>query len=268
MRVDVAGRGLDFLLDTGASGIVIDQDVVEQLGLEQHGSYSNSVNAGRIAETSAIVPEMKIGSLTMRDVAVVTEPHVGLDRPALYKIVGLLGFDFIDAVGLKFDYAAGTVTAQTTESFEAPTDPETIDLDVRLASMSPQTSITVNGALGERFVLDTGASGSLMFFDYLQRRHPEALSDREQSDTDRNMRFVGVGGDFGVRPYRVRSVVIGNVTFTDFVALAVTSPTSYSGNEDGLIGSDILRLFTVYADYAAGKMYLTPNELGRGAISK
>jgi predicted aspartyl protease len=267
VRVMIAGRGLDFLLDTGAAGIVINRDIAEQLHLEEHGAYSNAANAGRYVGTSAIVPEMTIGSLTMRDVVVTTVPDVDEGRPGLYKVVGLLGFDFIDAVGLKLDYQAGTVTALTPDAFAVPTDPRTIDLDIRLGSLQPETSLVVNGSLGEHFMLDTGASGGLMLFDYFQRRHPEALSEKERLPINPNLHFVGVGGDFDVRPYRLHSVRLGKVNFADFVALAVESSKSYGGDQDGLIGTELLSLFTLYTDYPAGKIYLAPNDLMNRAMS-
>jgi len=267
VRVNINGRGLDFQLDTGAGDLVIDRDVAKQLGLEEHGAYSSAVNAGRYVGTNVIVPEMKVGNLTMHDVVVSTIPHVAGDNPD-YKIVGLLGFDFIDAVGLKLDYEAGTMTATTPDAFEAPTDPRTIDLDVRLGSLRPQTSVAVNGVLGQRFILDTGATGGLMLFDYFQRRNPDVLRNAQWLAPNPNMRFIGVGGEFEVQPYRLRSVTIGQVNFTDFIALAVTSGGSYSANEDGLIGTDLLALFTLYTDYANGKVYLAPNGITKRVISK
>jgi len=79
VRVQVGGRGLDFALDTGASGIVIDDDVVRSLGLAHYGSISNAANAGRFASTKAVVPEIGIGELRMHDVVVSTVPHLGAD---------------------------------------------------------------------------------------------------------------------------------------------------------------------------------------------
>jgi predicted aspartyl protease len=266
VRVNVGGRGLDFILDTGASGIVIDRDIAGQLGLQEYGSYSSAVNAGRFTGTSVVVPTMKVGPLTMHDVVVSTTPHVGIDDPGEYKVVGLLGFDFIDAVALKLDYESGSITAMTPEAFQAPTDPYTIDLDVRLGTYRPATSVVVNGELGERFVLDTGGVGGLMIFDYFQRRYPDAMVD-EGSIRNTTLTFHGVGGGFDAKPYKLRAIKIGQVTFTDFVAWAVASPASYSGNEDGLIGAGLLELFTVYTDYADGKMYLAPNALGRSGIN-
>ena len=43
VRVTINGRGLDFPLDSGASGIVIDRDVARSLGLELLGRRSQTI---------------------------------------------------------------------------------------------------------------------------------------------------------------------------------------------------------------------------------
>jgi hypothetical protein len=94
VRLVVGGRGLDFILDSGAAGIAIDRDVARSMGLGEFGAYSNAVNAGRYVETTAIVPNISIGDIKMHDVVVTTTPQLGGDRDG-FKVVGLLGFDFL-----------------------------------------------------------------------------------------------------------------------------------------------------------------------------
>jgi hypothetical protein len=43
------------------------------------------------------------------------------------------------------------------------------------------------------------------------------------------------------------------------------SPHSYSYNADGLIGNNLLSLFTLDLDYLHGRIYLTPNAAARHA---
>jgi predicted aspartyl protease len=267
VRVNIGSRGLDMILDTGASTIAVDEAVVRQLGLKTYGGVSNAANAGRYTSTSAIVPEMKVGSLTLDDVVVDTIPHLGADSPSDYKIVGLLGFDFIASLVLEFDYQAGTVTAFDPSSFAPPQDPLLNVLPVRLGNGQPMTDVSVNGALAERFIVDTGAAGSVLIFDYFQRRHPEALVDVSGAPPDR-VRYLGVGGGFEARRFVLASVKLGRVDFKRFPADAVSSSSAYGGSSDGLIGSEFLRLYTLYTDYQNSLLYLVPNALGRSAIGR
>jgi predicted aspartyl protease len=268
VRVNIGSRGLDLELDTGADGIVLDDDVVKELGLKTYGAYSSAANAGRFKGTSTIVPEMKVGTLTMRDVAVQTIPHVGDDSPGEYKAVGLLGFDFIASLVLELDYERGEVTAIDPDAFVPPTDPLTNAVTVRLGSGVPLTDVSVNGALGERFMVDTGAAGGMMIFDYFARRHPEALVDAGHGYAGPAQTFLGVGGEFEARPLQLSSVRLGRVNFADFVAYVVASSKSYGFHADGLIGAGFLELYTVYTDYQNSMLNFVPNALGRSSMKK
>ena len=265
VRVTIGGRGLDFILDTGDSqGIVLDDDIARELGLKKYETHSNAANAQRISQSASLVPEIAVGQLTMRDVAIETVPDIGMELPHVYKAVGLLGFDFIADLALKLDYTNGTATALTLDSFAPPTT-DTIAIPARIGSGSPLVDIAVNGALGERFIVDTGGAGGLMIADYFARRHPEAMRD-EGGRPARQMYFYGVGGDFKADPIQLKSVRIGQVDFNDFIAYRIGSQ-SYTGNYDGTIGPEFLHFFTVYTDYANSELYLSKPGLTRHAAA-
>lgn len=264
VRVQVGSRGLDFQLDTGAAGIVMDEDVVRELGVRHFGTLSNGSSAGRYRKSLAIVPEMSVGELKMHDVAISTIPHIGGDVPKLFKVVGLLGFDFIGDVGLAIDYEHGRVTATSPESFAPPSDKRALALYVRLGNGQPQADVMVDGTLGERFLLDTGASGNMFVYDYFARHHPEAM--RHALYVGDAPRFLGVGGEFATSPYRFHSVKVGDAVFKDLVAYRVDPAKSYETAQDGILGAGFLRLFTLYIDYPNSMFYLVPN--GRSDLAR
>lgn len=256
VRVQIGGRGLDFALDTGASGIVLDDDQVRVLGLPHYGAISNAANAGRFVTTQSVVPEMSIGELRMHNVVISTMPHIAADG-ADYKVVGLLGFDFIGALALKLDYQRARIAATQPEAFVPPSGSGTYPIAVRLGRQIPLADVSINGALGERFLIDTGAAGTMLVFDFFARRHHEALSDARFLEDQ--LHFTGAGGAFQTQPYRVNAVRFGNIKFTDFTIYRVTSAQSFSGDLDGLLGSGLLQLFTVYTSYGSSMVYLVPN---------
>ncbi len=264
VRVNVGSRGLDLLLDTGASGIVIEDSVVRELDLPLYGERSNGANAGTFKTSRTIVPSMTIGGLTLHDVVVGTIPPIQ-EMGSDYRVVGLLGFDFIAAVALKLDYEAGTLTAIDPATFTPPADPMTSAIPVRLGTGQPLASVTVNGALGERFAIDTRASGALLLFDYFARRHPEAIVDKAEGKLG-TQRFLGVGCAFETHRYEFDSIRLGGVTFHDFEVDAITSSSAYGGNQDGVLGTSFLHLYTLFTDYRHSELYLVPNALGRSAI--
>jgi clan AA aspartic protease (TIGR02281 family) len=264
VRVTINGRGLDYVLDTGASGITIDMQVAKELGLPLYAQRS-TVTAGRYTTARTRVPEMRVGPLVMHDVAVQAIPQ-GQDETSTVKVVGLLGFDFLAELGVTVDYEHKRVTVVPGEDYVAPADPHASVLDVRVGNGVPMTDVTINGALGERFILDTGAVGTFLVFDYFARRHPEALKDENATAHAPVRRFNGIGGAFETRPYQIAALKLGNVRFTGFTGYRVTSAGSYSGAADGLIGDEFLRMFTLGIDYGNSRVYLVPNAIGRTAM--
>ncbi len=164
------------------------------------------------------------------------------------KSVGLLGFDFIAALAPKVDCEHGEVIAYEADQFVAPTTPHTIALDIRLGSQTLRVDVTINGALGERFLIDTGSPVPLMPFDYFQRRHLEALIDRGGGGDARQLHFTGVGGAFETKPYQLDSMRLGTGEFKQFFAYAVRSRAAYGGDQDGIVGVAFLQFFHVYLE--------------------
>jgi predicted aspartyl protease len=264
VRVNIGGRGLDFVLDSGASGITIDSGVAHELGLPEFDKHS-AVTAGRYETARTIVPEMRVGDLVMRDVAVQEVPQ-GWNTADGVKEVGLLGFDFLAELGVTIDYEHQRVTVVPSAQYVPPSDPHTIPIDVRLGTGQPLASVALNGALGERWILDTGGAGTFLIFDYFARRHPEALHDAGAGGVQRAFQIHGIGGDVPAQPYQIESLKLGNVNFADFVGFLVKPGASYAQNADGLVGTEFLKLFTLGFDYANSRVYLVPNNVGRLAM--
>ncbi|HZW52928.1 MAG TPA: aspartyl protease family protein, partial [Candidatus Elarobacter sp.] len=262
VRVTIGGRGLDFTLDTGADGITLDSTVARELGLKQFGRES-AFAAGRFELANAVVPEMHVGALAMRDVAVQIIPQGWEEAPNL-KDVGLLGFDFIAELGLTIDYEHKRVTAVPGTAFTAPADPLTFPLDVRIGGGAPRVPVAVNGVVGKHFILDSGGDGSFMIGDRFGRSHPEAF--KNQTPFGSPQLFQGIGGLFAVQPYKMSSVKLANLNLRDWVGYRIVTKAYDADDFDGIIGSEFLRLFTVHLDYGNSRVYLVPNRDGRAAM--
>ncbi|HEY1728049.1 MAG TPA: aspartyl protease family protein [Candidatus Baltobacteraceae bacterium] len=264
VRVMVGDRGLDLALDSGASGIAIDGQVVKELGLRTSPSHS-AVTAGRYETRQAIIPEMRVGDLTMHNVAVNTIPFAFDYGPYTNQrttAVGLLGYDFLRSVGLTIDYAHRHVTAFPAGSYQPPVmTPDSDILPIRLGDHVPEISATINGASAEHVVVDTGGGTSLILFDYFTARYPEAISPKVTTFLG-NMPgpMSGIGGPFESKPVRLMRVGIGKYNIPNAVAFQVVSLRRFQFNLDALVGYEFLKHFTVGFDYAAGKMYLVRNE--------
>jgi predicted aspartyl protease len=261
VRLSIRGRGLDFLLDTGSANITLDPAVAHDIGLSVTKKGVSSQNAGRFDTGVAIVPQIDIGQLHMHNAAVAILPLAFEEGEV--KTVGLLGFDFLCESGITIDYEHHEVVAERYGTYTPPQAPHVIALTIRLGAQVPMTSVNVNGAIAERIMLDTGAAGPFMLFDFFARRHPEALPE---GLGDHSVAFRGAGGAFDAKTVTLDTFRLGNVNFTHFTGYRVTSAASYTFDQDGVIGPDFLKFFDVHLDYPNGMIYLVPNATGARAM--
>ena len=64
-----------------------------------------------------------------------------------------------------------------------------------------------------------------------------------------------------------RSAKVGPLNFVDFVSYLVTTREAYDWGDDGIVGTEFLRLFNVGLDYGDSRIYLVPNKDGRRAMN-
>ncbi len=262
VRVRIGDRGLDFLLDSGSSGIVIDSATAAQLGLRTYGTTTDTV-AGTFTEHRAIIPEMRIGRLRMHDVVVTSLP---LSYRPDYKtrIVGLLGFDFIADAVVHLDFVHGRMTAIDPGRFSMPSGP-ILTIPVDLDEQVPMANVSIGRADGSRFIVDTGADVSMVFSRFATA-HPNSVHNianghyyLEYFPSVSHAEGVG-GGSFDIKPVIVPDLRVGTLQFGKWFLYESAAPPSFEGdNDDGLIGRDFLRFFDLYLDYVRGRIVLTPN---------
>lgn len=243
VRVAVNGRPFDFLLDSGAAGIVIDPIVAETLGLDRYGERIGST-IGPFPETTAIVPSLNVGLLRMRNVVsrVVPIPFRADDRT---RVTGLLGFDFLAEMVVHIDAERGTVEALRSTSFRAPADLTAVPIE--LDDKQPAVRIKV-GPVAARVILDSGANRTVL---------AAAFADRLDSPSDPSPalgRFRSVGGAANAETVRVKDLEFAGVTFPYSIVDLSAADLGFE-DVDGLLGTDLMREYDIFFDYPANTVY-------------
>jgi predicted aspartyl protease len=255
VTVQIGAKSFDFELDTGAGSIAIDPSVARDAGLTL-SSGTCVVTAQRYTAYETKIPEMRIGSLRMHDIAVNVVP-IPAGQGESVRPVGLLGFDFLAQLGVTIDYENELVRVVPADKYVPPSGPRTSAFPVRLGGNVPMLTMSVGKAVAERMILDTGCSCQLDFFDYFTRRYPDAFRD----DVGQ-VKGYGVGGAVDGEMFRLRDVGLGPAHFQNLLGTRI-SGASYQYRADGLLGNQLLVFFTIGLDYTHGQIYLTPNAFGR-----
>ncbi|HEX3466577.1 MAG TPA: aspartyl protease family protein [Candidatus Elarobacter sp.] len=244
VRVIVGRTGYDFLLDSGAAGIVIDPSVAQQQGLERYGQRLGST-LGTFPESTTIVPQMTIGGLRMRNVVsrVVTVPFRVDDRT---HVAGLLGFDFFADAVVHVDLQHNLAEAIAPDRFRPPADATTVNIG--LDDKTPAVAARA-GSAGGRVVLDTGANRTVF---------ETAFAERGDFSPDRvanTMHVRGMGGYASAESTRVPIFELGGIWIRETTA-DVSSADLGTEDVDGIIGTDLLRSYELWFDYRANAVYV------------
>jgi predicted aspartyl protease len=242
VRLTINGRGLDFLLDSGASGIFIDPGVAHELGLPVYGKTTNTIG-GNYDESRTIVPDAVVGNLHMKNVAIYVSPID--DRHPLAKVVGLLGYDFIASAIVGVNYKDETVTLYPHGS--SPTQEVVTKIPVELDDDVPRASASFEGVAG-KFLIDTGAFGTLIYNDYFQR-----LPNHSNLKGTERVGFVG--GVVPTAKYTIYNLDFGGVMFKNAPVVVPQSSLADFQDYDGILGRDVLVAYDLYFDYAGQAIY-------------
>ena len=261
VTLTIGGKGYDFLLDSGSSDINVDYAAAQKMGLTLYGKATN-VAAGTITTAESIIPEVDIGQLKMHNVAVTVLPYTEQPKEGT-ELVGLIGYDFIASLSLRIDYDHQTLEAFLPGQYVPPANAFVIP--AALDDHIPIVPAQIGNAIGEHFVLDTGADLGFVFPAFAAN-HPDDVRDRgagrRLQDVDPFMYAVGVGGTVHLKPTQVEFLSLGGVRFDDWVVYVMPGNTAQEEEDyDGLIGYDFLRYFSVVFDYRNSLIYLEPNAL-------
>ena len=244
VRVIVGRAGYDFLLDSGAAGIVIDPFVVEQQGFERYGQRMGST-LGTFPESTTIVPQMTIGGLRMRNVVTrVVQIPFHLDNHT--RVAGLLGFDFFADAVVHIDLDKSLAEAIAPDRFHAP--PDASSVTVALDDKTPAVRARAGTANG-RVVLDTGANRTVFESTFAER------GDFSPVRLATTMHVRGMGGFANAEPTRVPTFELGGI-YTRQATADVSNADLGTEDVDGIIGTDLLRSYDLWFDYRLNAVYL------------
>jgi predicted aspartyl protease len=248
VRATVNGRGIDLLLDSGASGLLLDPGIAHDLGLTPVGRSRRTIGGGDVDLGSVRVPEMSIGDLHLHDVVFETAP---LDLPGdVHRVVGLLGYDFIASGLLKIDFKARTAAILPRASF----DPQALSAHAVPADLDdgvPRVPASMEAVPGH-FLVDTGAFKMLVFRNYAEKL-PNKTGELAQTS------ILTVGGPMRTQIVNVSDFAFGGALFQTAEVTVPERSTFDIADYDGIIGRDALSVFQLYFDYEDGMIYTKVN---------
>ncbi len=245
IRADIQGSPYWLKLDSGASVITLDRNLVARLGLHEFAKYTGS-KGGSIQWSSAILPRVDIGPLYAKNLVVRVFEHDHVEQGV--HVVGLLGCDFIGGRPLDIDFKRQSVTALN--AAPPATDRRWTIVATPLRECTPSIRVHLNGRPAT-LVLDFGAEDSLVNEDVIDN-----WGHTLQKLDSKPITFIGGDPLVGTQ-YIVSRASAGGLDFGPFVATSVAGSRAQDLDNDGILGRNVLDNYRVILDYARGRTYFS-----------
>jgi hypothetical protein len=235
----VNGKPAQFLLDTGASGVMFDRTLLPSKALKSREVFTPS---GTVQLDLFEPPTARVGTQDL----VMSGPVVGSNLRKMretsgYEITAILGMEFLAFHVVQIDFDHGKVVLRKT----LPADVGTPFNLIRGKGGLPYIWATVDGWVQDTFVLDTGFVGTGC--GNLSHGTFTGLTLGESMKVVHSTLALTLGGTKRVDVGRARRLTVGNV--------AIANPV-FSDSEYNMLDLGFLSRFVVTFDFPRRTMYL------------
>lgn len=248
---------LNFILDTGSSGISLDSSTAAYLGLKPEPTERTIRGIAGIHKVSFLynqrlhLPNLTVDSLNfhINDYSVLT---------AVYgeRIDGIIGYSLFSRYIIKLDYDSMKLSICTRGTIRYPRGGYMLKPNI---NMLVTQSLRIRDAetMYTNALYDMGAGLCMLFSrdcvedsNFIDRRKKRLIKEGE-----------GLGGKIDMELFVLKEVKLGPYRFRNvpsYIFDDENNVTQYP-NTCGLLGNDILRRFNVILNYEKGDIYITPN---------
>lgn len=246
--VRIAGKTYNFLIDSGAQGIVLDPRTARAVGAKPEGILQIRGAARTRGDGVAALDALDLGTAHL-PVHVVSVVDLSRLIDSSVQIDGVLGYPFFAASDVRIDPDRRVVVVARPGALGTLGAAVDVDTDRELL----EVEASVNGLSG-RFFVDTGNAGELLLFKTFLDAHPGAVP------------FVGghqvvnrgVGGSNSAVAAIVPQLDVGAYhLYNRYANLILASAGAFADRNDaGNIGNGVLKNFVATFSLASHRLYL------------
>ena len=225
-------KGLNFLLDTGATPSVLDLRIARKLHLNVTPTDIAVLN-GSVQGGMATVPRLEFGPIRSDNLPVLIEDLSFLQKALPVQVDGMIGLDVLGDSTFVIDYALREIRFGP-----APSMPVSIPLQLKQGL--PIVDATIN-YVAVHLLLDTGAPSLILFQEMSEPASGASVSSKAIGDFDR-------------KQVRLISFQLGVAEFGRKPAFMVHNRRDAGHNFDGLMSPAALGITRLAFDLGRGTL--------------
>jgi predicted aspartyl protease len=223
----------NLIIDTGTDPSVIDSRVAQELHMG--GVVGKLAVHDQVVDAQqAVVPSVQIGTLRAESLPVLIRDLGFLEKDLGIRIDGVIGLDVLSLSNFSVDYTTKRIVfgAAPVNGSSAP-----------LQSTPPWLTVAmeVNG-VSIHLLLDTAASGIILFQSRIRNRLPELISLGERMSSN-------MGGELRLQRVILARTKFGETDFGQENAFVVEDQIEESREFDGLLAPSALGLKQIAIDF-------------------
>lgn len=248
---------LNFVLDTGSSGISLDSTTVNYLGLISTPTDRTIRGIAGIRKVNFLYnKQLHFPGLTISNLDFHVNDYSILTAVYGERIDGIIGYSILSRYVLKVDYDSMRISFWTRGTMRYPRGGYLLKPAINQL-VSQSLRVKDNKTIYSRFLYDMGAGLCMLLnrdfvkdSSFIKKKRKRFVKEGEGLGGKIDMELT-VMTEVKIGPYRFRNVP--TYIFDD-----ENNVTSYP-YQGGLIGNDILRRFNVIINYSQGDIHLIPN---------
>ncbi len=259
VRVKVNGSEGSFILDTGSHGFSVDAEFAKRAGLAvQSGAVARGTGNDVFPVGIARGVVVSIPGINMAGQTVVVLSLKPLEPITGHPLDGILGSGFLSQYAVQVDSVAGRLLVSDFKSFQYAGHGAGIPIRIDQNGF-PIARLRISMSPGswaeDEFLIDSGANTAVDLFGPFIERHHLVRPELPTLSTS----GAGVGGAAALRLARAHEVQLGSFRLSLPIVALAPDTEGVQTVQTGLMGSEILRRFTVTWDYEHRQVYLEPN---------
>jgi predicted aspartyl protease len=251
--VQIGGRPVDMLVDTGGISSLLTESTVDALGLERlpvPAAQNTVLYGGKRLDHFVIAKDIALGTLSAAKKRFVVAPDSRLPTGA----GGTVASDMLASLDVEFDFANARLNLYSQDHCRGRVVTWTRDaiaaIPVRVSKYNQITlEVRIDGMELDA-TLDTGTSRSVLSLETA-----EAMFGL--SETSPGMQLLGVAGAYR---YPFKSLAFGGVTAAnpDVVLVSDKYSPRVAGVPPLILGMETLRRLHFFIAYSEGRLYVSP----------
>ena len=262
VEVRLNGQGpFHFILDTGAGGFSIADDIAQKLELEvEDAGQGSGVGEKTVRVGLTHIAKAQLGDLLFEGLEATVFP--GGDSGNVFgkkPLDGVVGLEVFQQVVVKHDYIHKILTFTLPDRFNYVGPGVIVQFDrPRYIRYIPVVDAELDGVRG-KFGVDTGARSSLLAYG------PFVEKNKFKQKYDAKLEGVtgwGIGGPVRSLLARAKELRIGRLVLRDLVIRLSTQTKGLTTSSEmaGLIGPDVLSQFDLTVDYSHNRLIFQKNK--------